>query len=80
MKVGERPKFNFSRDELSLVVDLSDENNNFEFNDRIFTIRSYLRYYSPFLPKEAKNNIELNICQVEDFSDPTLSVKLNLNK
>jgi ABC-type transport system involved in multi-copper enzyme maturation permease subunit len=80
MKVGDRPKFNFSKEEISLVAGLSDVNNNFEFNDRIFTIKSYLRYYSPLLPDELKTELNLTVCQENDFTDPMLFKKLNLNK
>ena len=80
MKITERPKFNFSRNELSLVAGLSDVNNNFEFNEKIFNIKSYIRYYSSSLPDEIMTEINLDVCKEKDLNDPALFKKLNLNK
>lgn len=80
LKISERPKFNFSKDEISLVLGLSDVNNNYEFNERIFSIKSYIRYYNPLLPDEVKTEINLNVCNISDFNDPDVFTKLNLNK
>ena len=79
-KISERPKFNFGRDELSLVVGLSDVNNNFEFNDRVFNIKSFIRHYSSSLPDEMMMETNLEVCKENDFTDPTIFKKLNLNK
>lgn len=80
MKIEKRSNFNFTKEDLSLVVGMSDTNNNFELNDKIFMIKSYYIYYNAKENIETKKEIKLNPCQETDFDDPLTFQKLNLNK
>ncbi len=79
IKLDERFPLRISKNDLSLVVGVSNSAKEYEYDEKIFKISAFIYFYDNKNKTKITQKIEMHVCEENDFEDKTLFKRLNLN-